>query len=85
MALVKRGRDLSWLEAAVSSKDGEGEPDILVTPPMTAGEAVAIGSAFGNSPPSKVAVIGYAETGVFMTGVAAELAISEFSSACFIN
>lgn len=81
MNLVKKGRDLSWLEAAVL-EEGEGEQDTLVTPPLAADAAVAIGSAFGDSPPSKVAVIGYAETGVFMTGVVAGQAISEFSSSC---
>lgn len=81
MALVKRGRDLSWLEAAVL-KDGEGDPDILLTTPLAADDATAIGSAFGNRPPSKVSVIGYAETGVFMTGIVAGRAVSEFSSLC---
>lgn len=81
MALVKRGRELSWLEAAVS-KDGEGDPDILLTSPLVADDATAIGSAFGDKPPSKVSVIGYAETGVFMTGIVAGQAISEFSSLC---
>jgi hypothetical protein len=81
MDLVKKGRDLGWLEAAVS-KEGEGEPDILVTPPLAALDATAIGSGFGSSPPFKVSIIGYAETGVFMTGIVAREAISEFSSAC---
>lgn len=81
MVLVKRGRDLSWLEAAVSN-DGEGDPDILLTTPLAADDATAIGSAFGDTPPSKVSVMGYAETGVFMTGIVAGRAISEFSSSC---
>jgi hypothetical protein len=84
LTLVKKGREHSWLEAAVL-EEGEGEPDILVTPPLAAEEAASIGSAFGDAPPSRVAVIGYAETGVSMTGVVAGQAISEFSSACLIH
>lgn len=81
MDLIDRGQDLPWLEAAVSH-DGDGELDMLVTMPIRADEIATIGAWFGDTPPSKVSIVGYSETGVFMAGVAAGPAITEFSASC---
>jgi hypothetical protein len=81
MKLVKKGRDLSWLESAIS-REGEGELDTLVTTPLAVDDAAIISLWFGSSPPSKVSIVGYAETGVFMAGIVSGRAISEFSSSC---
>jgi hypothetical protein len=42
MDLVETGKDLTWLESAVS-RDGDGEPDTLVTAPIKADEIKTIG------------------------------------------
>lgn len=81
MDLVNKGQDLTWLEAAVS-RDGDGEPDMLVTTPIRADEITTISSWFGDTPPLKVSIVGYSETGVFMAGAIAGPAIAEFSAAC---
>ncbi|MCQ1856378.1 hypothetical protein, partial [Neorhizobium galegae] len=70
MDLVVKGQDLTWLESAIS-RDGEGEPDTLVTNPIKGEEIKTIGSWFGNRPPLKVSIVGYAETGVSMVGAVA--------------
>lgn len=81
MELVSKGRDLTWLEAAVSN-EGEGEPDTLVTPPLKTDDLVKVGLWFGDPSPSKVSVVGYAETGVYMAGIVSRATISEFTSSC---
>ena len=81
MDLVEKGQDLTWLESAVS-RDGEGEPDTLVTTRIKADEIKTIGSWFGDTPPLKVSIVGYAETGVFMVGAVAGPAIAEFNASC---
>lgn len=81
MELVSKGRDLTWLEAMVSN-EGEGEPDTLVTPPLKTGDLVRVGLWFGDTPPSKVSVGGYDETGVYMAGIVSGATISEFTSSC---
>lgn len=81
MQLVSKGQDVTGLEA-VPSRDGDGEPDTLVTTPLDADDIATISSWFGDAPPSNVSVVGYAETGVFMAGTVAGPAISEFSSSC---
>lgn len=81
MDLVEKGQDLTWLESTIS-RDGEGEPDTLVTTPIKADEMKTIGSWFSDTPPLKVSIVGYAETGVFMVGAVAEPAIAEFNASC---
>jgi hypothetical protein len=54
----------------------------LVTTPIKADEIKTIGSWFGDRPPSKVSIVGYAETGVFMVGAVAGPAIAEFDASC---
>ncbi len=81
MDLVAKGQDLTWLESAVS-RDGEGEPDTLATTPIKADEVKTIGPWFGDTPPLKVSIVGYAETGVFMVGTVAGPAIAEFNGSC---
>jgi len=82
MGLVKKGRNVTSLEATVS-REGDGGPDTFVTATLAAGDAVTISSWFGESPPSQVSIVGYAETGVFMTGIVDGRAISAFASECF--
>jgi len=81
MDLVAKGQDLTWLESAVS-RGSEREPDTLVTTPIKADEVKTIGAWFGDTPPSKVSIVGYAETDVFMVGAVAGPAIAEFNASC---
>jgi hypothetical protein len=46
MELVNKGRNLTWLGNMVSS-EGEGEPDTLVTNPLSANDTAAIRRWFG--------------------------------------
>ncbi|WP_105419124.1 hypothetical protein [Neorhizobium sp. T25_27] len=81
MDMVAKGQDLTWLESAVS-RDGRGEPDTLVTTPLKAAEITKLSSWFGDMPPLKVSIVGYAETGVVMVGAVSGPAIAEVNAWC---
>lgn len=79
--IVEKGRNLSWFEWLFSDEDA-GEPDTIVTAPLSPEDLTKVGRWFDPHPPSKVSVVGVSETGVFMKGIVSGSEIREFLSSC---
>ena len=63
--------------------DDEGGPsDKILTGPLSSGQLDHMERWFGATPPAKVAFVGFLETGVFMKGIVAGLAIQDFRTSC---
>lgn len=89
---MKQEMDLQWTLAARGKDDPWGgyffwrknlnEPDTLISAPLTGDQIATISRWFGQAPPSEVSIIGFLETGVFMTGKATGKAIADFDAYC---
>ncbi|MBB1248414.1 hypothetical protein [Rhizobium sp. G21] len=79
--LAERGKDDPWGGYLFWRKNLD-EPDTLISAPLTGDQIATISRWFGHAPPSEVSIIGFLETGVFMTGKATGKAIADFDASC---